>query len=297
MKWRWTAKRTNAAGSRSDPTESAEDEGYRESIPPSSALDKVASPPDHPHPRLSRLIRSATQPTSRADAGEGVAVTLTRHPILHDIALGLRPGELVALCGPNGAGKTTLLRALAGLLPGSPQRDPRHVVYLPQNARCAWALTVEQVAALGRIPHRDSAGAPVTRALQNCGILPLRDRRVDRISGGEARRAMLARAFATEPRVFLLDEPTADLDPAAAQAIMRLLRQTAEAGRTVVVVQHAVELAIRYAHRIVVMQAGHIVADLPAANALPALAAAFGLPFGIDPEPRLLPNDDRDAPH
>ena len=190
-----------------------------------------------------------------------------------------------------------MLRALAGLLPGSPQRDPRHVAYLPQNARCAWALTVEQVAALGRIPHRDSAGAPVTRALQNCGILPLRDRRVDRISGGEARRAMLARAFATEPRVFLLDEPTADLDPAAAQAIMRLLRQTAEAGRTVVVVQHAVELAIRYAHRIVVMQAGHIVADLPAANALPALAAAFGLPFGIDPEPRLLPNDDRDAPH
>ena len=239
----------------------------------------------------------STHDTSLADAGQVISVTLTRHGILHGIALTLHLGELVAVCGPNGAGKTTLLRALAGLLPGTPLRDPRRVAYLPQNARCAWALTVEQVAALGRIPHRDSAEAPVTCALQSCGMLALRNRRVDRISGGEARRAMLARAFATEPDVFLLDEPTADLDPAAAQAIMRLLRQTAEAGRTVVVVQHAVDLAIRYAHRIVVMQAGHVTADLAARSALPALANAFGLPFGIDPEPRLLPDDERDAPH
>jgi ABC-type cobalamin/Fe3+-siderophores transport system ATPase subunit len=221
-------------------------------------------------------------------------LSLNSHPVLHDIALTLRRGELVAICGPNGAGKTTLLRALAGLLPGTPPRDPRRVAYLAQGARCAWALTVGQVAALGRIPHRDAADAPVTHALQSCGILPLRDRRVDRISGGEARRAMLARAFATEPDLFLLDEPTADLDPATAQAIMRLLRSTAEAGRTAVVVQHAVDLAIRYAHRIIVLQSGHIAADLPARDALPALAAAFGLPFGVDPEPRLLSRDDCD---
>jgi iron complex transport system ATP-binding protein len=117
----------------------------------------------------------------------------------------------------------------------------------------------------------------------------LRDARVDRISGGEARRAMLARTFATEPDVFLLDEPTADLDPAASHAIMRLLRATADAGRSVVVVLHAVDLAVRYAHRMVVLADGRIVADLPAAQALPAAAAAFGLKFGTDPEPRLLP--------
>jgi len=271
--------------------DSAEGEGGREGRQPGRAEETATCPPDHPHPRRYRAS------TSPADAGEAICVTLTRHPVLQDIALELRSGELVAVCGPNGAGKTTLLRAIAGLLPGARPRDPRRVAYLAQNARCAWGLTVEQVAGLGRIPHRDAAEAPVTRALQSCGMLQLRDRRVDRISGGEARRAMLARAFATEPEVFLLDEPTADLDPAAAQAIMRLLRQTAEAGRTVAVVQHAVDLAIRYAHRIVVMQAGRIVADLPAANALPALANAFGLPFGIDPQPRLLPNDDRDAPH
>ena len=250
---------------------------------------------DAPHPR--RFAPRSLPPL----AGEvyslsASTICLGNRPVLHDIDLTIRPGELVAICGPNGAGKSTLLRALAGLLPGTPPRDPRRLASLPQGARCAWGLTVEQVAALGRIPHRDSARAPVTHALQNCGILALRNRRVDRISGGEARRAMLARAFATEPDVLLLDEPTADLDPAAAHAIMRLLRDSAAGGRAVVVVQHAIDLAIRFADRVVVLQSGRITADLPARDALPAAAAAFGLPFGLDPDPRLLPPDERIAP-
>jgi ABC-type cobalamin/Fe3+-siderophores transport system ATPase subunit len=216
-------------------------------------------------------------------------VVLGGRAIISDVSLTAGPGELVALCGPNGAGKSTLLRALAGLLPDTPTRDPRKVVWVQQGARSVWGLTVEQVATLGRIPHRDKAAAPVTRALQVCGIDMLHAARVDRISGGEARRAMLARAFATEPDVFLLDEPTADLDPAAAHAIMRLLRTTADAGRTVVVVLHAVDLAQRYAHRIVVLQRGRVLADLPPEQALPAVAAAFGLQIGVDPSPRLQP--------
>jgi iron complex transport system ATP-binding protein len=218
-----------------------------------------------------------------------LTVALGGQAVLSDISLAAGPGELVALCGPNGAGKSTLLRALAGLLPDTPKRDPRRVVWLQQGARSSWGLTVEQVAALGRIPHRDGAAAPVTKALQLCGIEMLRTARVDRISGGEARRAMLARAFATEPDVFLLDEPTADLDPAASHAIMRLLRATADGGRTVIVVLHAIELALRYAHRVVVLQEGCVVADLPPEQALPAAAAVFGLPIGVDPSPRLQP--------
>jgi iron complex transport system ATP-binding protein len=204
-----------------------------------------------------------------------LSVVLGGRAVLRDVSLAMTPGELVALCGPNGAGKSTLLRALAGLLQDTGPPDPRRVAWLPQGARSTWGLTVEQVAALGRIPHRDQSVAPVTRALQLCGI--------------EALRAMLARAFATEPEVLLLDEPTADLDPAASHAIMRLLRATADAGRTVVVVLHALDLALRYAHRVVVLTNGQVTADLPADRALPAAAAAFGLPFGADPTPRLLP--------
>lgn len=211
--------------------------------------------------------------------------------VVHDIDLAIVPGQLVALCGPNGSGKTTLLRALAGLLPGTPPRDARRVAWLPQGARCAWGLTVAEVAELGRIPHGDAAAAPVIRALESCGLIGLRNARVDRISGGQARRAMLARVFATEPEVFLLDEPTADLDPAAAHEIMALLRDTAHgtSGCGVVVVMHALDLALRYADRMLVLREGRLVADAAPLDALPDAAAAFGLPFGSDPAPRLLP--------
>ncbi len=215
-------------------------------------------------------------------------VRLGGRAVLHDVDFAAAPGGLLAIVGPNGAGKTTLLRALAGLLPGHGAADPRRVAYLPQGARCAWGLTVAQVAALGRIPHRDAARAPVERALAACGVAHLRDRRIDRISGGQARRAMLARAFATEPEVFLMDEPTADLDPSAQHEIAALLRDTAHAGRVVVVVLHALDLACRYADRVLVVAGGRILADAPPEAALPAAAAAFGMGWGVHAAPQLL---------
>jgi iron complex transport system ATP-binding protein len=214
-------------------------------------------------------------------------LSLGGRQVLHNVTLRPNRGELLALCGPNGAGKTSILRALAGLVPGAPAPDPKRVAYLAQNPHLAWALTVEQAAALGRIPHGDTSAAPVEKALVRCGIEALRGARIDRISGGEARRAMLARVFATEPEMFLLDEPTADLDPAASHAVLRLLRETAEGGASVVVVLHAVELAVEYAHRIVLVDRGRIIADRSAAGALPEAASLFGMRAGLGP--RLLP--------
>jgi len=197
-------------------------------------------------------------------------------------------GAVTALCGPNGAGKSTLLRALAGLLPGG-QPMPREVAYLPQGALCAWGLTVRQVAELGRIPHGDRNDAAVQRALAACGVTALAERRVDRISGGQARRAMLARVLAAEPKVLLLDEPVADLDPAACHDVMRLLRDFAGGGGTVVVVLHALELAATYADRLVVLQAGRVVADGAPADVLPAAAASFGMVLQSGAVPLLRP--------
>ena len=213
-------------------------------------------------------------------------VALGHRPVLHDVSIRVGAGEFVALCGPNGAGKTTLLRALAGLLPGG-QPDPRRVAYLEQGASCAWGLTVRQVAALGRMPHGDANATEIDRALEACGVLALADRRVDQISGGEARRAMLARAFATGPDALLLDEPVADLDPAAAHQIMRLLTSFSSRGGSVVAVLHALDLAALYVTRLVVVQAGRIVADDAPSAALPRAAEAFGMELQADARPLL----------
>jgi iron complex transport system ATP-binding protein len=212
--------------------------------------------------------------------------------VLNGVTFAPVSGTFTALCGPNGAGKTTLLRALAGLLPATPRPDPRHVAYLPQGARSAWGLTVRQVAALGRIPHGDTDAAAIDRALAACALTDLADRRVDQLSGGQARRAMLARVLASEPRVLLLDEPVADLDPAAAHGIMALLRTIAANGGTVVAVLHALDLAAAYADRMVVLQAGQIVADGVPADALPAAAASFGMILQHPSVPLLRPRSN-----
>ncbi len=219
----------------------------------------------------------------------GFSASLGGRPVLRDVSFAAAAGEFVAVCGPNGAGKTTLLRALAGLLPGSVRPDPTHVAYVEQGARCAWGLSIGEVAALGRIPHGDAGAAAVAAALERCGVAAIAGRRVDQVSGGQARRAMLARAFATEPRVLLLDEPVADLDPAACHEILRLLQDFARGGGLVVAVLHAVELAVAYASRMVVVHEGRIVADDAPVAALPHAARCFGLLLGEDRALRLMP--------
>lgn len=198
------------------------------------------------------------------------------------------PGVFTVLCGPNGAGKSTWLRGFAGLAPGGVPR-PREVAYLAQGARCEWGMSAREVIALGRLPHGDRDPAAIAAAAAAAGVTHLLDRRVDRISGGEQRKVMLARVLATEAGILLLDEPTNDLDPAAAHQIMRLLQAQARQGRMVVAVLHAVELALRYADMLWVMDNGVVTAAASPLEALPEAAKAFGMRFGSDPQPRLLP--------
>jgi len=198
------------------------------------------------------------------------------------------PGQIAVICGPNGAGKTTLLKSLAGLGPGGVPR-PREVAYLPQGAQSESGMRVEEIVALGRLPHGDRDPSAIAAAIAATEIAPLLGRRIDQISGGERRRVMLARVLATQAPTLLLDEPTNDLDPAAAHAIMRLLQGEARAGRAVLMVLHAVELALHYADRLLVMQNGAIIADAAPLEAFPIAAQAFGLEYSLDPMPRLLP--------
>jgi iron complex transport system ATP-binding protein len=239
-------------------------------------------------------------------AAEGLVVSRGGRHVLGPLSLAIAGGTLVALAGPNGAGKTTLLSALAGLLaPESGQvllagtplaaisraERGRRVAWLEQGARAAWGLTVREVAELGRLPHGDNGEAAVEAALSACGLAAFAGRRVDALSGGEARRAMLARVLATEADILLLDEPTADLDPAQGFALMRLLRAEATRGRAVVTVLHDLSLAARFADRIVLMAEGQVVADGTARAVMTEEVAGrvFGVRVGTDDLPRLLP--------
>jgi iron complex transport system ATP-binding protein len=239
-------------------------------------------------------------------AASGLVVTRGGRRVLDGVSLALEGGALTALAGPNGAGKTTLLSGLAGLVVpdqgsvsvgGVPilslhrAERARRIAWLEQGARAAWGLTVREVATLGRVPHGDANEEAVAAALAACGLAALADRRVDTLSGGEARRAMLARVLATGAEALLLDEPAADLDPAQGFALMRLLRREAAAGRTLVVVLHDLALAARFADRIVLLAEGRIVADGPPVTVMTPECAGrvFGVRIGTDSVPMVLP--------
>ncbi len=211
-----------------------------------------------------------------------------RHPgaisdAVRDVSLHVSPGEVVALLGPNGSGKSTLLSALgADLLPrsgrvlldGSDVRDlrrrdfARRVARLPQEPACPEGLRVSSLVMSGRHPHVGPLSRASRRdhevvhaALSTMSLLDLARRPVERLSGGERRRAWLAMALAQEPEVLLLDEPTAALDLRHQWEVVDALGRLArDRGLAVVASLHDVEQAAALAQRVAVMHRGRLYA-------------------------------------
>lgn len=185
---------------------------------------------------------------------------------LIEAAISIAPGELVCLVGPNGSGKTSLLHALAGIgAPAGtvtmggidprrlgPAQRPAFLTYLPATRDVPWPLAARDLIALG-------GGTAHFPALELAALL---DRRIDTLSTGERSRALIARALAPRPKLLLLDEPTANLDPLWQIRLMALVREEIAGGqRAALVAIHDLDAAERYADRIIVMNQRRIVAE------------------------------------
>lgn len=216
-----------------------------------------------------------------------LSVRLNQKTIVRDIDFHVARGEVVGLIGPNGAGKSTLLKAMAGLLDSESQSlaiggrevqtlSSRELArlrsYLAQDGTVQWPLQVERVVALGRFPHGGGASAEdqaaIGKAMEKTAVTQLMGRAMHELSGGEAMRVVLARLFAVEADLLLLDEPIQGLDPGFQLQVMQLLRGEAEQHRGVVAVLHDLSLAARYCDRLVLLHAGSIYAEGPPAEVL-----------------------------
>ncbi len=220
-----------------------------------------------------------------------------------DVALGR--GEVLALLGPNGSGKTTLLKTLLGLLPpqagevrlgdrpldGHPARErARLVAYVPQSHNATFAFSVEDIVLMGRTAHGGLFSRPgpqdravAARSLERFGIPHLAERPYTMISGGERQLVLLARALAQEPRLVVLDEPTASLDFGNQGKVLREIRALADSGLGVLFTTHDPNHALRAADRAFLLRDGACVGEGPTGAVLNRrqLETLYGAPVEI----------------
>jgi len=241
---------------------------------------------------------------------ENLSVSRGAKPVLADISLELRPAEVFGVLGPNGAGKSTLLATLCGEIAASTGRIRLHgknledwddreraqqLAVLPQSPSLNFAFHVEEVVAMGRLPHASGKRCDeqiVQAALNQVDAQHLYGRSYLELSGGERQRVHLARVLAQlwpgeEERVLLLDEPTAMLDPLHQQQTLQAVRELAGRGTAVLVILHDLNLAARYCDRLLLLKDGRAERQGSILEVLQAapLKAVFGLDLLILPHP------------
>lgn len=247
-----------------------------------------------------------TDPALRVD---GLVVDRGGRRVLNGVSVRSGTGEVVGLVGPNGAGKTTLLRACTGAvgtesgtvrLAGadaatlSARETARRVASVPQEPSLDFEFPVREAVAMGRTAHVSRFGrrgpedrAAVDRAMERASVADLADRSVTAISGGERARVLLARALAQDAPLFLLDEPTANLDVNHQVRTLSLVRDLAADGRAVVAAIHDLDLAARFCDRLVLLADGRVrAAGTPVDVLTPAtLADAFDVDARVSRDP------------
>ena len=229
---------------------------------------------------------------------------------MRPVSLAIGTGEMTAVIGPNGSGKSTLLKVASGII--SPEggralllgRDmagyerkevARILGYLPQQILPTFDYTVEEVVAMGRFPHLAGMGflSPgdiriIERCMDQTETRPYRGRSPSRLSGGERQRVYLASILAQEPRLLLLDEPTAALDIHHEAGFFRLLRRLVAGGMAVCVVTHNLNAASLYCDRLLLMSRGGRVSEGAAEEVIrpDVLSEVYGESVVVQKDPR-----------
>jgi iron complex transport system ATP-binding protein len=230
--------------------------------------------------------------------------------IVGDVSFALRAGQIMAVLGANGAGKTTLLKSLNGSLPLSKgeivlddkrlnefsrREIARLIASVAQENETKFPVTVFEFVLAGRFAHKTAFGWETEsdllvagNALKMCDLAAYERRWMNELSGGERQRVVLARALATEARILLLDEPTANLDLAHQAMMFRLVRRRCESGESAaVVITHDLNLASEFADEILLLEKGRIIAKGAPAAVLTGenLRKAFGVEVLLDQNP------------
>ena len=228
------------------------------SQPIASPVSPVATGAEHP----------ADAPLSIHD----VTVAYHRKPVLWDIDLDVPQGVLMGVVGPNGAGKSTLIKAAMALVPvasgqvriyGQPYRKQRRLVgYVPQRESVDWdfpvsALDVVTMGTYGELGWLRPVGRRqrdrAMGALDRVGMADYAHRQISQLSGGQQQRVFLARALVQDARLYFMDEPFVGVDAATEQAIIAILRELRDAGRTLVVVHHDLQTVPEYFDHLVML--------------------------------------------
>ena len=235
---------------------------------------------------------------------DGVTVTYRDRAALRDVTFHVEPGERVAIIGPNGAGKSTLLRVVAGLLrpiTGSVELNgermerldrmaiAQRLAVVPQLPTLPFATAVEEVVALGRLPHehplrglRPADRAAIAAAIERVGVGHLLGRDARELSLGERQLVLLAMAVAQRAPILVLDEPTVHLDLRHQVEVMGLVEDlNLRDGTTILAVLHDLGLAAHFFPRLVLLDHGRVVADGPPAEVLSP--DRIRDVFGVDP--------------
>lgn len=239
-----------------------------------------------------------------------ISVNYGERAVLRDVSFELRDGKIIALLGANGAGKTTLIKALnrsvepsAGEIEfgGRPLNSfsrreiAQKIAVVAQENETRFPVTVLEFVLSGRFAHGGAFGWETDEdielaqtALVDCDLDRYERRLMNELSGGERQRVVLARAVATNARILLLDEPTANLDLAHQAMMFRLVRRRCEHGCSAVVITHDLNLAAEFADEIIMLKDGRVAAKGAPEKVLTAenVLEVFGVDVMLDENPR-----------